>query len=498
MANQPPRSGGSKDKDDDSWGKLASDLFGIQFGAPSDDDDDDFDLTDDEPAAAPPVSAPVGLAAVEPISVDEEPDVSFPEDDDDDIVTPVVRTESPRPAARPERKEVRAERVEPPEAKEPAPEKGDEAEKDIWDLLESWNWDEPNREARSRSADDQQSTGSTSGGRPRGDRRDDRGPKRERPRDRDRDRGGDRPARPRTPEAATPEAETRESRPRREDRPRRPESTDRDQQRSERPAAEAPRPARAPEQAERRPSRRPERSSTTRSDDDFASGISDSAAAPPASEKPRTPRPPRRQPEPPREVEVRADSDEFADDLFVEAADDSVEVAFDSEGSEAESPAGNDEPRRRRRRRRRGGRSRRDGAPREEGVVDEVTEPDEAGDEFAEETAAEPAEEASEDEGGREARRPRRRRRRVRRRPEEQAPPVEVQDGDIEEEVAISEDEIGDEESFADDDEEAPVVVSYEGIPSWEEAISYLQRRPRDARPRSEGSSRGRGGPHRR
>lgn len=491
MANQPPRSGGSKDKDDDSWGKLASDLFGIQFGAPS--DDDDFDLTEDEPAAAPPVSAPVGLAAVEPISVEEEPDVSFPEDDEDDIVAPVVKTESPRPAARPERKEVRAERVEPAEAKEPAPEKGDEAEKDIWDLLESWNWDEPNREARSRSADDQQSTTSASGSRPRGDRRDDRGPKRERSRDRDRDRGGDRPARPRTPEAAAPEAETRESRPRREDRPRRPESADRDQQRSERPAAEAPRPARTPEQAERRPSRRPERSKT-RSDDDFASGISDGDAAAPASEKARTPRPPRRRPEPPREVSV--DSDEFADDLFVEAADDSVEVAFDSEGSEAESPAGNDEPRRRRRRRRRGGRSRRDGAPREEGVVDEVTEPDEAGDEFAEETAAEPVEEASEDEGGREARRPRRRRRRVRRRPEEQSPAVEIQDGDTEE-AAISEDETGDEEGFADD-EEAPIVVSYEGIPSWEEAISYLQRRPRDSRPRSEGSSRGRGGPHRR
>lgn len=51
---------------------------------------------------------------------------------------------------------------------------------------------------------------------------------------------------------------------------------------------------------------------------------------------------------------------------------------------------------------------------------------------------------------------------------------------------------------FVDEDEEVPVPVSYEGIPSWEEAISYLQRRPRDSRQRGEGAPRGRGGPHRR
>ena len=53
-------------------------------------------------------------------------------------------------------------------------------------------------------------------------------------------------------------------------------------------------------------------------------------------------------------------------------------------------------------------------------------------------------------------------------------------------------------EVFEDEDEEEALVpVSYEGIPSWEEAISYLQRRPRDSRQRGDNPSRGRG-PHRR
>lgn len=78
----------------------------------------------------------------------------------------------------------------------------------------------------------------------------------------------------------------------------------------------------------------------------------------------------------------------------------------------------------------------------------------------------------------------------------------ERDDRDEGDDVSASDDALADEPSFSEDafeeeEEEAPVPVSYEGIPSWEEAISYLQRRPRDSRPRGEGAPRGRG-PHRR
>ena len=46
-------------------------------------------------------------------------------------------------------------------------------------------------------------------------------------------------------------------------------------------------------------------------------------------------------------------------------------------------------------------------------------------------------------------------------------------------------------DSDIDEEVETVVPISYEGIPSWEEAISYLQRRPRESRSRD--GSRGRG-----
>lgn len=73
----------------------------------------------------------------------------------------------------------------------------------------------------------------------------------------------------------------------------------------------------------------------------------------------------------------------------------------------------------------------------------------------------------------------------------------EVDSEDDSDEMTVTESEPSGVDSF-DDEEEVPAPISYEGIPSWEEAISHLQRRPRDSRPRGEGAPRGRGGPHRR
>lgn len=72
----------------------------------------------------------------------------------------------------------------------------------------------------------------------------------------------------------------------------------------------------------------------------------------------------------------------------------------------------------------------------------------------------------------------------------------ESADADADADDSAETDDVADvADGFADEEEEAPVPVSYEGIPSWEEAISYLQRRPRDSN-RGDGS-RGRGS-HRR
>ena len=127
MAKQPPAV--SKNKDDDSWGKLASDLLGIQFGGA----DDDFDLPDDEPPAAKSIPAEVAPAAVVALGMKgraaektPEPDLSFPEEDlsfpeDDDVSVPKKK---PVAAERlPERREVVAEQDsddEPAREREPA------------------------------------------------------------------------------------------------------------------------------------------------------------------------------------------------------------------------------------------------------------------------------------------------------------------------------------------------------------------------------------------
>jgi hypothetical protein len=450
MANQLPRSGGSKDKDDDSWGKLASDLFGIQFGGAS--DDDDFDLTDDEPTPQAPASPAASILEATPASrpvVEEEPDLSFPEDDE---VAPAAAVEVVTNSVA---IEAAADEEEPEAPRDPR----DESEKDIWDLLESWNWDEPNRESSRAASGESRSSGSSGrrseGEKPAGGRREDRGSRRD----------SSRSERPRRSSETELSEAPREARPRREDRPRR---SDRAERGGDSSPPRTERPARTEPVA-----------------DEFSLGI-DEPVRPAAAERTAPPPPPRQRPA------ARVEADDFEGDLFAESTQ--VEGAPESGGT-ADETEGNGEPRRRRRRRRRGSRDRvrQDDAPVTDDV-DESVESSDAADDVNE--PEEPVTAESDDEGDSEPRR-RRRRRRPRRRGEES--PVRTEAASPAQDVEESDDdesEAGFAESEGDDDEEVPVAVSYEGIPSWEEAISYLQRRPRDPRQR-DSSPRGRGN-HRR
>ena len=512
MAKQPPASGSSKNKDDDSWGKLASDLLGIQLGGA----DDDFDLPDEEVPPAKPVvaatpSAPASVSDFKPTASQQqaepdlsfpEDDLSFPEDDDDEVAADSEKD------------------VEPVSIEETTAHSRHENEPDIWDQLESWNWEEPVKPApRSHSEPPSGRGGDRSG------RRGSSGPPRardggrERPRSRDEERP--RPQR----EAASPAAEQaprerpprREEAPRREDRPRRSESRD------EAPRAEQ-RPARQPESTEQRPPRSaPPRSvASVTPDDGFAAGLDDEPTprrSPPASSRPAESRtaepkvaPPARQPSP----AGSSHDDDFAVDLFAELAraagdSDTTEPACSDQGGSESSDE--DRPRRRRRRRRGGRGNRPDGVvcatdaddrpDSEERNEDDplafASDDDSSTDDTEEDEASETRSEGTDDEGG-EQPRPRRRRRRGRRRPDER--PGEVAAVGVGKQ---SENEDDDDEGDDDNEpearserveEEALAPVNYEGIPTWEEAISYLIRtRGPDPRGRGNGGSRGRGGP---
>ena len=66
MANSAQR---GSNPDDDSWGKIASDLFGIQFN-----EDDDFELPDDEsPVTKPQPVSPSSPAPVAAVPAQEQP-----------------------------------------------------------------------------------------------------------------------------------------------------------------------------------------------------------------------------------------------------------------------------------------------------------------------------------------------------------------------------------------------------------------------------------------
>ncbi len=469
MAKQPPHSGSPKDKDDDSWGKLASDLFGIQFGGT----DDDFDLPDEESSLAeipkvaptPESSAAINKTPTPTTESAPEPDLSFSGDEGEQGALAETR---PNPRA--------------------------ESEKDIWDLLESWNWDEPAKETpRTRSE------APTSRRDERGSRRDSGGESR----DRSRSREEDRPRRPREREVTGGEEPVRTAESRREDAPRRSESREETPRRERRPVQRA-------ESSEDRPPRSSKPSptkATTADDDDFAMGLDDQASSRPKATPAAPPKEQRSQPSVRRPAPIRnAEVDEFAGDLFeepVEELSSESEFATDDEGKTAD-----EERPRRRRRRRRGGRSRRGEGSKELRELEEVSETDSTADEDDVILSDEGSEEASvddisaeprdaDDEESDERKRPRRRRRRGRRRPEERTT-SQSEDADAGEVTGVDDDADA-ETQEAQIEHEVVAPVSYEGIPTWEEAISYLVRsRGPESRGRGDGASRGRGSSHQR
>jgi hypothetical protein len=430
-------------RDDDSWGKLASDLFGIDLSA------DELDLSDIEPppppvAPAPPAApAPSQPVAATPVEIDladmdfEADDADFDEDESEDEAesAPVSHTASAVASAAfaEDEEEVDEDDEDLDDADDDEP--SDAQEDSFWDALESWDWEASEAaNAGPVSGESQRDRPRSDRGPRRGDRRGDRG-------DRPPRRGGERP-RDRGREAA-PSTERREPRsdrpPRREEPPRRP------------PVRES----------------RPVEAS-----DDFGEGLIESPAAPPAAhwddELPATPRIER-----PR----IAEEPDF-DDLPAEAAADAVEesrLPADAEGR----------PRRRRRRRRRSSSDREAPATRvEEGAELGPAESDleEPGEESLDEQR--PVRDRAEAAEGGERRGRRRRRRRGGERP---APAGSAPSRTSAEESA------GFDADEPFEEAEAVVAASYENIPTWEEAISYLLKPTGDGRRENGGGSRDRG-----
>ena len=527
MAKQPLSSGSSKNKDDDSWGKLASDLLGIQFGGP----DDDFDLPDEDAPLAKPIATettPAALSESKPVMAQQqaEPDLSFPEDDEDEVAADAEKD------------------VEPVSAEKASADEREVNEPDIWDQLESWNWDEPVKPAPRSHSDLPSGRGSDRSGRrgPGGPPRSSSGgPPRDRDSGRDRSSRGRDEERPRPPrdvvapaaeqpprekpprreEAPRQESSRREEAPSREDRPRRSESRD-EALRTER------RPARQPESTEQRPPRSaPPRSvASVTPDDGFAAGLDDEPTtrrSPPVASRPATPRPAESAATPPSRRPAPAGSggdDDFAVDLFAELARaaDGNDTAEPGSSDEGGSESIDEDRPRRRRRRRRGGRGRRpdtvageadaddssDSEDRnEDDPIEFASDDDSSTDDTEDDDTSETRSESMDEEGG-EQRRPRRRRRRGPRRPAEDAEVGAAKRSENDEDDNGSEDgdEVRDEPKARSErvEEEPLAPVNYEGIPTWEEAISYLIRtRGPEPRGRGDGGSRGRGGsPHRR
>lgn len=450
-------------KDDDSWGKLASDLFGIDLGP-----QDDFDFAEAEKPAAPPAtslgtaSSPVVDAASSEVPLSE----GFADDGEDDD-TQV----------------------------EDAAEEAVEVERDdYWDALETWDWNEGER-AREKRAEGGQSAerttrdddrGRRGGGRsPRGrGSRDDapRGDRQRPPRGESRradteapkseSSGETKPAAPRR-ESGEPRSAEKRSQADRPRRPAKPETADA----GAKSAAKPPRP-------------RPPVKRKPISDDDFGAGLDEdleqddvTLEAEPDNFPPAI--------NPPHE---RLDDDDFAAGLD----EDRGEVGEQEDHEEGEERG---RPKRRRRRRRRGrgaGETTETSAVGEESVgssdldEDDVEERASDDDLSTEERSVEEGEAGDED-------RPRRRRRRRRRRPTStEGAPARSQSEDADSEDEDDRDHLdaptvieqaGHLDEVFDDEEREPIQrVSYDDVPTWDEAISYLVKMP------AGGDSRGRGG----
>jgi len=449
--SRSPLSAPGKD-DDDSWGKLASDLLGIQL-----DVDADLDFPEPEPVK-PSVAAPVVVeSAKSPEPVSEKEDVA-------------------------------------PETVEPTPQTSDD---EFWKTLEEWDWDEsgnkpklPRRSVSSSMEDESPAPDRA----PRGAARSDRG---ERGGDRrggrsrgGRDRDQDSDSR-RRPPAETRAVETRAEVPRPAEFPVAPEAdavveNDRPRRRPEprrRPAEaadEAPRGRSRPEAPRREPPRRPP-TKPRPVGDGFGAGLENEDLLDdpwgPTDDEPLA-----------TEVVGAAGFDDFEDEE--PAPRRAREPVAGEVGDDEQAP---------RRRRRRGGRGR---SRRPEDAAEVAETPDDHEDAELLEPGDEPLPERLEDddedhgEPGEEQRpRPRRRRRGGRggRRPAgveetagEPAPPREVRPPrprPVDEDAELDE---GDEE----EEDEAPVVrVKYDNIPTWEEAISVMLVR-REQGPRSRGPQR--------
>jgi ribonuclease E len=373
--------------EDDSWGKLANELLGINLGA-----EEDLDLSDLEPPpleAPPPAPQPAATPAAEAIDLSEmdfEADVEEEEEE-----KPIVAA---------------AAEVEPAiEGEEVASEPAATAEADdFWDVLESWDWE--TSEEGAKAAKDSE----------RGSRRPDRRGMES--------RGGKRESREERP----PRGEVERTRPaRREESPRR------EVPRSSLPSRPAP------------------------VADEFGAGLLEEVEESswgPTTERAR-PSLPHDVIEPAGELVEEEDEPEFG-----------VEAEREGEGLKEEGA-----PRRRRRRRRRRGGERREKRPELLEDVDELASPVE------EELSVESAESVEEEW---EAERRGGRRRRRRRRPEGSPPPATTEEPEMSEQIELPE-----EDGSATEEEEDALVrpMSYENVPTWEEAISYLLR-PRGERPR--------------
>ena len=420
-------------KDDDSWGKLASDLFGIDLGP-----QDDFDFADAEPVTTP--------AAPPPASVPE----------------PII-----------------AEDVAPPEASAPTdePTESQAPTDDYWGALETWDWAEGEvaREKRSESG----SSGDRSGRRDEGGRRGQRPRRgREESAGRDRERSGRSGGSARRREEAAPES------PPREDRTPRAEET-----RSEATPAEAPRRPRRPRREEaagsgaERP-RPPKARKPIKNDDDFGAGLDEEfiteqdeweagpfeeAAAPISSE----------------------DDDDFGGGLEVSGSPERSRDA--DEGDDEDRPK---RRRRRRRRRPAGDRTESAGAESATDEDRDQTDEEASSTTSSEEDFSD-GDQSAEAEDSDDRPRRRRRRRRRRSGPTDGGEAVAPRTDDFDDAEVLEtvprrpqptlEPGGAHLEEVFDGEEPEPIQhINYDDVPTWDEAISYLVRV-------REGDSRGRG-----
>lgn len=430
--SRPPLPTNPKE-DDDSWGKLASDLLGIDLNV-----DEDLEFPEPEPPAAPPTAE---VAAKPPAAIEELP-AGF-EDEDESSKAPAV------PEAFVEAQAVAPE----PDA--------------YWSALEEWDWEPdgttPKPAARTAAPDEGAATGRSSG---RERDRDRRGSRDRGGRDRgERERGERGPARERNRDRRREESTGPTERPQRSTRERPPAAS----------TSEAP--------ADRPPTRQPPRRSVPLSSDDFGLGIDDELATvsgevedwPETFDTSRT--------------AAGGERDE-SDHLLEGEEETSPRVTGRREGH----PDDEDRPRRRRRRRRRPARGDEAVGPEVERrpSIDDEDEEVEPGD-LAEARSADEVDVTLEEagEGG-----VRRRRRRRRRRPVEGATetPAERERPRRPEPRPAEAFTEAEDEFDQDEDEVQPPRRVYKDIPTWEEAISYIVK-PRSPEPRGRQEGGDRRGP---